>query len=174
MWFHIKQIWQLQHGAKHFLDMVALSNSLLTNEEKRIVFRVLHQGSYYYHAHIESILIYLMSLDNVESRMKAYSIIREVRSANLCHSVLSTRVFRVPDRLTCTGKTMDELIDINDTMFEPPLTCQIPLTCLRTLQQQVLDGPIKWEYPCHSQSVEHLVNYVTKAAKNVVREHRGD
>jgi hypothetical protein len=168
MWFTIKQNWKIHHGAQNFLKMLLVSDACLTEGEKALVFPVLRQGAYY--THIENVLICMMADENLETRMKAFDIVRNIRVKRMGYEEITTRIFKTPN-ITCMERNMDDLLKSNEMLCQPPL---LRLIHLKEIRQLVLDGPLTWDYPCHSQNVERLVQSFTKASALVSGEKRRD
>ena len=158
IWFCIKKNELIHHGAKHFLKLVSLCNSLLTADEKSVVFPVLKQNAYY--AHSENILVSMLSEENLEIRMKAYDIIRNDRAIRLDPDVPEVRTYKNP-AITCRESNYDDMIRQNEMLYQPPVVRDIPLNILRIM---IDGGPMVFDFPCHSQNVEAIVQCHTKVS----------
>ena len=123
----------------------------------------------------------LMDKNSRENSEKAYDTIEKIRDSPTPERFDAPRY--VPDidyksvrpfhpssmdnwqKLT-KAKTMADLLDTDSEMFEPPLTIGIPLDQLKAQADQgdVLKFP---QLPCHSQSVERIIQLVTKVSSKV-------
>ena len=54
---------------------------------------------------------------------------------------------------------------------EPPLFASISL---KDLEKKAKEGPIKWQFPCHTQNVERMIRSVSEAAANIAGFDRRD
>ena len=105
----------------------------------------------------------MLSNCKVEKRLQGFQKILDIRAKNLEMENVPIRIYKPPD-LKMTDKSFDDFWVSNVVKSEPPVLANIPLW---KLHQKVIEGPIVFDYPCHSQSVERVVQLVSRTATKV-------
>lgn len=170
-WFNIKCNHRLQDAAEKFFYIVKLSK-VLRAEERKIVHCVLAIN--FFSAHSESILIGMLSHQNLQYRKFALNLIfnaRRLRKDSFNDS--SVRKFTCPT-INFDAKCFSDLVDWNsfkNSIKEPPLTMRF---CKRNLIAMVKNNTFDFgDYPNHTQAVERMVKLVTLSSlKHIGHEKR--
>ena len=66
--------------------------------------------------------------------------------------------------INCNASSLVDLIDWTDSVYEPPLTCDLTTTQVKRFIDDPMRVPL---WPCHAQSIERFVKQVTEAAGRV-------
>ena len=107
MIFDVKQHPHVTYGSRHFLNAILLSKAILNKKEFEVVKTVFKNNGFY--AHIENIILSMVTDDNPEVRKKALCLIKEARERST--NSIEFRQFNVPKSLiNFEANTVDEII----------------------------------------------------------------
>jgi hypothetical protein len=154
----------LQDAAENFFQIVKLSRALKA-QEREIVHRILKNN--FFSAHPESVLLGLLTHQNIDHRKLALTQILKARQLrkDLLVDSSAVRKFVCPISLNFDAECFANLIDWNDisnSITEPPLTLRYSKRDLLNIVEK--NTPDFCEYPNHTQAVERMVKLVTQSS----------
>lgn len=170
IWFKVKKNSSFTEGAKHFFEMMRLSQTL-PKRCKTIINKVLHRNAFF--AHPENILISMIHDKEQHVRELGWRRIIKARSKQSPEG--EVRSFAVPE-LIYDSQNYYGMINWQKTeVTEPPVTRTIPDAqineFIKTGDQP--EGLIPL-FPCHTQAVERLIKLVTDASASVSGREKRD
>ena len=118
----------------------------------------------------------LFCIDTREDRDFVIKIILDARQKQLSDPVTDDEIFgdnsprlHVTPIINMKATNLKDVIDwSDDTVHEPPLTCEMPITSVREISAQPM------EVPHCIESIERIVKKVTEASGHVFSEERRD
>lgn len=163
IWFKIKKNSSFTEGAKHFFEMMRLSQTM-PQRSKTIANKVLRRNSFF--AHPENILISMLHDDEQHIRELGWRRILKARSKQPPAGEI--RAFAMPELLYDSQNYYEMINWQTAEVTEPPVTKTIPDTRIKEFVEtgDQPDGLIPL-FPCHTQAVERLIKLVTEASASV-------
>lgn len=152
-WFGIKETPSFVHGARHLFQIIRLTREHTPELLNDIILTI---ETNFYFAHSESVLIGMLTDDDVNIRKKAFDLIFQLRKRQPTQNV---RQFSKPN-INYQCDHYSELIELNARdIYEPPC---ISLMSLKELKVYYRNGrkinvP---SIPLHSQATENCVQIV--------------
>ncbi|KAE9524457.1 hypothetical protein AGLY_015178 [Aphis glycines] len=163
MWFTIKKEPSCTNGSRHMMKQITLS-SYLPTKYKVLVQQVIQQNAYFLHP--ENILICTVTDNDPEIRKRGLELV--LLSRETTKKVGKIRPFRVP-KINFGATHYTELINWDEIyLTTPPVMNNFSTAELADYfnLNKLPQLPIL-NYPCHTQSVERIVQEVSKASKMV-------
>lgn len=163
MWFTIKKEPSCTNGSRHMMKQITLS-SYLPTKYKVMVQQVIQQNAYFLHP--ENILICMVTDNDPEIRKRGLELV--LLSRETTKKVGKVRPFRVP-KINFEATHYTELINWDEIdLTTPPVMNNFSTAELADYfnLNKLPQLPIL-NYPCHTQSVERIVQEVSKASKMV-------
>ena len=159
-WFHIRQHSMCTEGAKNFFKLIQLSRNLSPGC-RGTVENVLQRNGYW--AHVENILLTAFFDENSINREYAVHKILEARKRNEEQDYI--RTFKPPS-INFGADNYLSMVDWQSVQItSPPLLQHLS-------NQDILNAvefPLNnlYQYPCHTQAVERVIQVVTQASSTV-------
>ncbi|CAI6353446.1 unnamed protein product [Macrosiphum euphorbiae] len=163
MWFTIRKEPSCTNGSRHMMKQITLS-SYLPTKYKVIVQQVIQQNAYFLHP--ENVLICMVTDNDPEIRKRGLELV--LLSRETAKKEGKIRPFRVP-KINFEATHYSDLISWDEIdLTTPPAMNNFSTSELADYfnQNEVPQLPIL-DYPCHTQSVERIVQEVSKASKMV-------
>lgn len=165
-WFEIKLKPAVKDGPVHFFNIIRKCQYLPDNL-KCMVQKVLQRNGFF--AHSENILLAMIEDESSEIRKLGLKRIADCRKAVPASDV---RTFTIP-KINFSAKCYYNLINWNETIYEPPITKKIGLKDLEEMISTNEKNNFP-SFPCHTQAVERHVKLVTEASLAVVGAENRD
>lgn len=162
VWFAIKCQPTISQAARHAFKMISKCQQM-EEDIQEIVMPVLERNSF--GAHSESILVAMLTDDNLSYKELAWRRILRIREES--RPTGRVRTFRIPT-LNRQATNYTELIDWKNT-HEPIFTKQIETDEIKSMiKSKEFPNDIIPPIPCHTQAVERHIKIVTEASASVV------
>ena len=149
VWAKLKWNPNFLNSSYHILSLLRYTIELFdTSILENVCYALQYNG---FSLHPENIVVCMLGLNDYSERLKAFNIIKEVRSKE----VKINRKFKIPKNINSKAKKLSELLGEFQIEAEPALTRKFSL---KNLEELVRNGTFSVSYECHTQ-----VSYLKKA-----------